>query len=107
MEKGVRVKRKTPYWWKVIEAAKARKQRGLQAFTPLQRARAAEWTTCACGEQDAKIPRYTNGVPVDDPLGILACDFSQAVGIGDVKAATSLLRAIEKRAAEVLREIAK
>lgn len=38
-----------------------------------------EWVTCACGQQDAEIPRAYNGEPQDHELKILGVDFFSAI----------------------------
>lgn len=96
------MKRKTPYWWGVIERAKKR-----GSFLASEKAKAVGWTTCACGKQDARIPRHDIGDPKDIPLRALGLRFCTAVNGNLVDMAGMILLAIEKRASEVLRGIAK
>jgi hypothetical protein len=99
------VKKKTPYWWKVIEQAKARKRSGAKAFTNGQLKKADQWPDCACGKQDPAIPRTGHGQPLDSALFVLGCDFADAVEGGYPSKAGKILRAIETRSAEILREL--
>lgn len=97
---------KTPYWWDVIEQAKAREKAGKPAFTVEQSGRAGNWTTCACGNQDSRIPRNRPcGDPIDWRLEHLGRQFSWAVNGDAPTEAASILRKIERRAAEVLAEV--
>lgn len=99
--------RKTPYWWAVIAEAKLRKKKGLPAFTYAHAAKAGDWQTCACGEQDPRIPRGHWGGPLDDTLDELGMQFYRAVTTDSTNLATRTLLAIEKRAAEVLAQVGK
>ena len=96
---------KTPYWWEVIERAKARKAHGKLAFTFRERERAGNWTTCACGKQDIRIPRH--GIfdmePLDKELSLLGVQFSHAVTMDDPDLAEKTLLKIERRGDVVLR----
>lgn len=76
-------------------------------FTGDDLAAARSWVTCACGEQDQRIPRHYYGWPLDAELDNVGCRFSNAVDDGDFDEAASLLDAIDRRAAEVLAEVAK
>jgi len=85
-------------WDKIIDAADAR-----GGFTDINKARAADWETCPCGEQDPRIPRDSDeGYPLDHQLLELGLEFAAAVESDDVAYARTLLAAIERRAAEVL-----
>ncbi len=98
----------TPYWTKVIERAKKRKKKGLEPFTDYQRDLSEEWVTCACGKQDARIPRdhlgLNRGAPLDDRLRHLGNIFCCHVTDGEVVKAGRTLKAIEHRAFQVLRD---
>jgi len=105
----VRKKKATPYWTKVIERARKRKKAGLMPFTKHQISLAGAWVTCACGRQDARIPRYpantshgSRSAPLDDILDELGITFYGHVNRGRVKSAKSTLQKIENRAAEIL-----
>lgn len=63
---------------------------------------AANWVTCACGEQDPRIPRKC-GAPEDLELRLLGSDFSRAVQSDSFFEASKLLGLIERRAAELLK----
>lgn len=65
---------------------------------------AGDWVTCACGQQDPRIARDSDGAPVDKQLMNRGCDFFAAVRADDFDEAAALLDEIEKRAAEVLSE---
>lgn len=84
------------------------RQRG--KFTADDVVLARSWVTCACGEQDQRIPRLkdTGGVtdePVDDRLSVLGTYFFNYVTDNDIDRADKTLALIEARAAEVLREL--
>lgn len=68
--------------------------------------RAQDWVTCACGNQCAAIPRHDEecllGVPCDHDLKMHGIDFFQAVSAREWKTAMKVLKAIEKRSAELL-----
>ena len=66
---------------------------------------AADWTTCACGKQDPRIPREGRGSPVDPTLFELGVSFSGQVDFDQILAAAETLIRIEKRATEVLEEV--
>ena len=65
---------------------------------------AGKWPTCACGEQDPRIPRTGSGrgAPVDKKLRVLGNTFYEAIRGDDFGGARETLAAIERRAAEVL-----
>lgn len=94
----------TPYWTKAIEAAKRRKAKGLEPFTEVQKYRASEWVTCACGKQDKRIEREWDGRPKDEMLVWLGSDFCVHVYDGRIASAERTLAKIERRAAELLKE---
>ena len=67
------------------------------------------WITCACGEQDKRIPRDPDGRPKDDLLEDLGGQFyTNWLDIKDERStaeARATLAAIERRAAEILAEV--
>lgn len=64
---------------------------------------ARNYVTCACGEQDPRIPRNElTGQPIDDELAILGMDFYDNVTDGEIDRAGEVLAKIEIRAAEIL-----
>jgi hypothetical protein len=71
---------------------------------------ARSWTTCACGEQDPRIPRHSHdddwseGEPLDVRLSVYGLDFLHAVRANDPNRAETVLRSIERRAAQVIAE---
>lgn len=91
--------KKTPYWRKaILEAMRS------GHFTDAQANKAEDWTTCACGEQDPRIPRlFESRAPEDSKLRRLGSVFSVAVREDEVETAAELLDQIEERAAIVLR----
>ena len=60
------------------------------------------WFTCACGRQDAEIPRRPGGMPEDIQLIKNGARFSDAVYLRRFQEAAHCLIAIETRAAEIL-----
>ena len=60
-------------WGKVIIQAEE------GGFTGKQQIIASQWTTCACGKQDPRIPRDDKGTPVDAYLARLGISFSRHV----------------------------
>lgn len=60
------------------------------------------WTTCACGNQCAIIPRDSKGAPFDLDLMKLGADFAAYVGTACWNAATETLAKIEQRSAELI-----
>lgn len=72
-------------------------------FSAGDRDLAADWTTCACGEQDERIPRFKDGKrPRDKKLSDTGIDFNAAVQTDDFARARVALWQIENRAAEIL-----
>jgi hypothetical protein len=67
--------------------------------------RAAHWTTCACGNQCAIIPRHQGGCPTDDTLAELGARFYNAIAEHEKDRALSLLRAIEARSTTLIKRI--
>ncbi len=71
---------------------------------------AANWVTCACGNQCEIIPRRTHGCPVDFELKDLGLKFSEAIGFMrwardpsfSAAGAREILAAIEKRSAHLM-----
>lgn len=72
---------------------------------------AARWTTCACGNLCARIPRRTSeaattmgleGAPEDDRLRFLGTMFYDAIKNANRARALELLQAVEVRAGEIL-----
>ena len=88
-------------WWQRIDQAE---QEG--GFTSEDIWMAADWVTCACGEQDSRIPRNL-GAPEDDVLYHLGGIFAVAVDNHNFAEARETLAAIEKRSAEILAEVTK
>lgn len=68
---------------------------------------ASKWPTCACGNLCKMIPRTWLGCPIDDQLEDLGNYFANAVGDRDKKAALIIMKDIEKRADQVIKEITK
>lgn len=89
----------------------AARKRG--SFTSREGELAQAWPTCACGKLDAAIPRgranldSLKAAPTDNKLFDLGALFVRYVVMNDFNAAESTIRAITKRAAEVLKENAK
>jgi len=73
-------------------------------FTYIDRALAERWPTCACGEQDPRIPlkHDFNNQPKDQELTDYGFDFYKAVAHNRPDDATDLLDKIEIRAAQIL-----
>lgn len=89
-----------------VRIAEAR-ERGV--FTDQDKLDAADWTTCACGEQDPRIPRVGNTAsdlyrPEDKLFAQLGVNFYFAVNRDEFDDAEKTLHAIERRATEVLQE---
>jgi hypothetical protein len=70
--------------------------------TPSDLSDSGEWTTCACGKQDPRIPRTKSGAPIDEYLEELGVAFYQNVCAHRFLEAAETLIAIERRAAEIL-----
>lgn len=96
-------------WHQRIAEAKERDH-----FTKEDVALARKWPTCACGEQDPRVPRYSaveagalNEVemPKDDILVSCGLNFLHAIAGNQPSIALELLTAIELRSAEILAEI--
>lgn len=65
----------------------------------------ADWVTCACGNQCETIPRNHVGTPDDYTLDVLGSDFSVAIHNKNLVMAKIVLAKIEKRSAELLKEL--
>jgi hypothetical protein len=61
-------------WHERIEAAKRN-----NGFSEVDVEFAKEWVTCACGEQDTRLPRDSKGQPLDTELAHYGADFFGAV----------------------------
>lgn len=73
------------------------------AFTQEDRDLSAEWVTCACGQQDPRIPRFPRSfVPQDMVLRDLGGAFCAAVMGNEFRKARRCLVSIERRVSEVL-----
>lgn len=88
-------KKKT--WWKRIDDAE--KSGG---FSDEDYSLAADWVTCACGQQSPLVPRLDDGTPEDPQLDTLGCDFVDRVADNEFGMARRVLRKIETRAGQVL-----
>lgn len=75
--------------------------------------RAREWTTCACGNQCAVIPRRASGEPIDEMLAGLGAAFYTKIHIAEgwpedrkesLQYAKYILTDIEVRSAIVIKE---
>lgn len=82
-----------------VRIAEARK-RG--EFTEEDNDAAGDWVTCACGHQDAGIPRNPIGCPLDKELDDLGMHFYSAVCDNNFDKAEDILVSIQRRAVEVL-----
>jgi hypothetical protein len=87
--------------WDVI--IKEARLRGF--FTGAQRQLASSWVTCACGEQDPRIPRSCKGRPIDRKLIYLGNNFSIAVADNMYDLAEQVLVQIEIRSRRVLLDL--
>jgi len=92
-------------WAKRIEAARAK-----GTFAPEDRELANDWVTCACGEQDSRIPRYNNtyfpsGQPRDRELANHGFEFLVAVNHNKSDDAAKVLDKIEIRSAQILADL--
>lgn len=63
---------------------------------------AADWVTCACGNQCAVLPRDWNGCPRDLMLAHLGDEFMHCISDRDWPQARTTLARIEARSAELL-----
>jgi len=63
---------------------------------------AANWPSCACGEQDILIPRKSTGKPKDRPLARLGGKFLDAIIADNFDKAEKILTKIESRAAVLI-----
>ena len=96
------------FWGKKIIAAEARGH-----FTESDLSMAGNWVTCACGKQSPAIPRVTNrhsfdlAAPLDGVLYDMGFTFAGEVADNAFFFAALTLIEIEKRAIELLRELAK
>ena len=94
------------HWGKRIIRAEKRGD-----FFKYERTDAFEWTTCACGFQDERIPRYKDGErgndyePKDAQLSRLGGNFYVAVLENKFLLAAKRLIRIEIRAAKILKEL--
>lgn len=87
-------------WHQRIEAARERGE-----FTAEDKALAFDYTTCACGEIDPRIPRMPSGEPADEGLANLGADFYADVFVNRFEDASTSLQLIEQRAAAILSEL--
>jgi hypothetical protein len=73
-------------------------------FRPADVKAAQTWVTCACGEQDPRIPRNKEAGyrPKDTILYDLGLDFFDAVNANHCDDADLILMQIEHRSAEIL-----
>lgn len=88
------------YWGKKIIAAEKRGELDETDYSM-----SLSWQTCACGKQDARIPRDKYGCPEDYQLYRLGEDFPRFIRLKEFLDAAQTLVAIEKRAAEILKEV--
>lgn len=65
---------------------------------------AAQWTTCACGNQCAILPRWDDGSPKDSHLWSLGLWFMNATKAGKWDDARGYLRRIEECSAGLIAE---
>lgn len=83
----------TPYWTRVCSNAIIRKRNGKIPFT------------CACGKQDPRIPRITDGInpgqPMDIQLAVCGAQFSKAVANQTPAKAQGILNRVEFEASRV------
>ena len=63
------------------------------------------WVTCACGNLCDVIPRIEGGMPFDPRLQRLGMRFNDAIYNADRKEALIVLREIENRSIELIKEI--
>ena len=68
-------------------------------------AQASSWVTCACGNQCSVIPRRnTEGAPKDKKLLVLGIRFSHSINDGSWQDAKCILKEIEERSAQLIKE---
>ena len=66
--------------------------------------KASDWTTCACGNQDARIPRHDEtGSPIDLQLRELGIRFYTRIDHEKWETAKLILDQIEERAGKVMK----
>jgi hypothetical protein len=66
---------------------------------------AGSWVTCACGTMCSVIPRRSDGEPEDNQLYSLGMQFYDAIDIENADLAKDVLIEIEKRSAELIKQI--
>ncbi len=66
--------------------------------------RAADWVTCACGNQCAVLERDDDGQPLDGLLESLGYKFMNNIDNGRFQEAQKTLEAIEKRSAVLIKQ---
>jgi hypothetical protein len=66
---------------------------------------AADWPTCACGNQCDIIPRSSEGAPTDTILRVLGGRFFNAAFAEDADLALEIWYKIETRAEQIIKEI--
>lgn len=93
-----------------IERIRAAEARGM--FTQEDRNLAQSWVTCACGQQDPRIPRHKEagdyisiGEPKDAELARLGMQFAGDVEDDEIDLARITLDLIEHRAREILKAL--
>jgi hypothetical protein len=93
-------------WFDVLQARVENKQdsNSEHSYQALVR-KAGSWTTCACGNQCAIIPRYNDGSPMDSKLGKLGMDFYHRIVDAEYSEAINILEQIEVRSSELIEEI--
>ena len=96
---------KTPYWTRVIQNAKKRLELGKEPFSKKHRKLAYEWPTCACGKQDPRIKRCTNGMPKDYWLGRLGSRFGRDIHFQDPAGAAIILTEIEEHVELIISDL--
>lgn len=67
----------TPHWYAVIDNAIANAHNQDRPFDTEATDEAGDWVDCACGRQDARIPRAFDGRPEDDKLERLGEQFPE------------------------------
>ena len=92
-------------WNKELDEAIA-KEPTEKHYKMLRRA-AGAWVTCAVGSQCEIIPRYSIGMPKDCLLHVFGRNFYYNINSREWKKAKETLANIEKRSAELIKEITK